>query len=272
WLSADPATIHELGSDANPYAYVKGRPLVAVDPDGRELVSAIVIGVVVGAVIAGGTNATIQYARTGRVSNWGWDGVAGAAVVGGVAGGLSGGVGAFVGGLFSSAVVGATVGGAAGGAAGAAGGYTAAWVLASALGRSSSWSVSGNTPFSLKGLGTSMLIGAGVGVATGALTHLITGPSSQAPEANTKVADAPGKEFDSAQEAAKWASSRHYDATQAQKVEYGGYIHKLGIRCMGPVLFKAVVRHDAVCHDRQGKNLGRASGRMESQRQDAAGV
>lgn len=31
---------------------------------------------------------------------------------------------------------------------------------------------------------------------------------------------------------------------------------QLGIRCMRPVLFRAVVRHDAVCHDRQGKNLG----------------
>ena len=40
------------------------------------------------------------------------------------------------------------------------------------------------------------------------------------------------------------------DAINARRWAY------IGIRCMKPVLFRAIVRHDAVCHDRQGKNLG----------------
>jgi RHS repeat-associated protein len=35
WISPDPATIHGLASDPNPYAYVHGRVLTSVDPDGR---------------------------------------------------------------------------------------------------------------------------------------------------------------------------------------------------------------------------------------------
>lgn len=107
WMSADPATIHGLGSDANPYAYVKGRPLVAVDPEGRiAIIAAIAIGVVVGAVIAGGTSAGVQYATTGHV-NWGWNGVARAAVAGGIAGGLTGGLGAAGAGVWAGAAGGA---------------------------------------------------------------------------------------------------------------------------------------------------------------------
>jgi RHS repeat-associated protein len=34
WISADPLAIHRLEADANCYAYVSGRALVAVDPDG----------------------------------------------------------------------------------------------------------------------------------------------------------------------------------------------------------------------------------------------
>jgi len=34
WISADPLTIHGLGADLNPYAYVHGRTMNAVDPSG----------------------------------------------------------------------------------------------------------------------------------------------------------------------------------------------------------------------------------------------
>src|SRR5690606_32116310 len=97
WMSPDPVTIHQVGSDPNPYAYVHGRPLVAIDPDGREPISltAIAIGIVVGAVIAGGTSAAVQYATTGQVDGWN---VAGAALAGGVAGGVGFGLGAALGG------------------------------------------------------------------------------------------------------------------------------------------------------------------------------
>ena len=36
WISADPLTIHGLGADPNPYAYVHGRVLRAVDPTGLD--------------------------------------------------------------------------------------------------------------------------------------------------------------------------------------------------------------------------------------------
>jgi RHS repeat-associated protein len=36
WISTDPLSIHEMGGDLNPYAYVRGRVTVATDPDGRD--------------------------------------------------------------------------------------------------------------------------------------------------------------------------------------------------------------------------------------------
>jgi RHS repeat-associated protein len=51
WLSPDPVTIHDLGSDSNPYAYVLGRPIVAVDRRGEEpLFAAIGVAIVTGMV------------------------------------------------------------------------------------------------------------------------------------------------------------------------------------------------------------------------------
>ncbi len=54
WMSPDPVTIHQVGSDPNPYAYVHGRPLVAVDPDGRlPFLLTLAISAVVGALVSG---------------------------------------------------------------------------------------------------------------------------------------------------------------------------------------------------------------------------
>ena len=71
WLSADPVTIHELGSDTNPYAYVRGSPLMGVDPDGREplsILAIIGISMAVGALVGAGSSVAIQ-ATQGN----GWD-------------------------------------------------------------------------------------------------------------------------------------------------------------------------------------------------------
>jgi hypothetical protein len=107
-------TIHELGSDTNPYAYVHGSPLMGIDPDGREPLT-ILAAIGVSFLVAGGVNAAIQASDVGwsRVK-WGTDGVLGAAIIGAVAGGVSAGVGS----LATSAGAGQMVAGAAGGVAG----------------------------------------------------------------------------------------------------------------------------------------------------------
>jgi hypothetical protein len=76
-MSPDPAAIHGL-ENLNPYSYVEGRPLVAVDPRGREPITlaAILIGVAIGAATAG-----VVYTGLG--------GASGALVAGGVAGAAS---------------------------------------------------------------------------------------------------------------------------------------------------------------------------------------
>jgi RHS repeat-associated protein len=66
WASPDPVTIHELRGDANPYAYVGGRPMVAVDPEGREIfTAAILIGIAIGAAIGAGAATTAYVASHG---------------------------------------------------------------------------------------------------------------------------------------------------------------------------------------------------------------
>ncbi|MDD9938050.1 MAG: RHS repeat-associated core domain-containing protein, partial [Myxococcales bacterium] len=61
WMSPDPVTIHDLGSDTNPYSYVAGRPIMSVDPDGREVLS-LLGAVAIGALIGAATSAVTQAA------------------------------------------------------------------------------------------------------------------------------------------------------------------------------------------------------------------
>jgi RHS repeat-associated protein len=98
WCSADPVTIHELGSDMNPYSYVGGRVTTAVDPNGEEIFTAIAIGVAIGAVLGGASSAVVQGTTKGFDNiNWGWSGVLGGAAGGAVAGGLTAGLGSSLG-------------------------------------------------------------------------------------------------------------------------------------------------------------------------------
>jgi hypothetical protein len=66
-----------------------------VDPDGRELVTlSIVVGaVIVGALIGAGTSIVVQAVNNHGLENidWGWKGVAGAAITGAVAGAVTAG-------------------------------------------------------------------------------------------------------------------------------------------------------------------------------------
>src|SRR5690606_33583600 len=87
WMSADPVTIHQVRSDINAYAYVMGRPLVAVDPDGRELITvgALLGAIAVGALIGGAAGGAYYSATT---DDWdGWEFTT-AVVAGGVAGAI----------------------------------------------------------------------------------------------------------------------------------------------------------------------------------------
>lgn len=133
WMSADPANIHGLRADMNPYAYVSGQVASAVDPDGQEGIAAAVIIVAAVIALAYGSSVVAQAAH----HNWnfkrveyGWGNGRGA-----LASGASAGIGAIVtllipplgvaglgdtaGAIINGAVSGA-VGGAASGAASAA--------------------------------------------------------------------------------------------------------------------------------------------------------
>ncbi len=62
-MSPDAVTIHDLGGDLNPYAYVHGTPLMGVDPDGNyagwDDLAAFGVGFV--------TSAVTQYVQNGKV-------------------------------------------------------------------------------------------------------------------------------------------------------------------------------------------------------------
>jgi len=87
-------------------------PVMAVDPNGEELVTILVavgIGLAIGAAVGGGTAITVQ-AVHGRELNdmdWGIKGVGGAILVGAVSGAVSGGFGALGSGLLNATVSGA---------------------------------------------------------------------------------------------------------------------------------------------------------------------
>ncbi len=123
WMSPDPVTIHEVGSDPNPYAYVHGKPLVAVDPDGKFAITAIVVGAVMGAAISATTNIAVQAITSGSIE---WERVGYAALAGAAGGaataGMAGliGVSATAGPTFGQGLVLGIAGGAASGATNAA--------------------------------------------------------------------------------------------------------------------------------------------------------
>jgi RHS repeat-associated protein len=92
WISADPLTIHGLGSDANPYAYVAGRVGSVVDADGR--VFPILAAIAVAAAVGYAANAIGQAHAANwdwSTVQWGWSGGQGA-----LAAGVTAGVGAAI--------------------------------------------------------------------------------------------------------------------------------------------------------------------------------
>ncbi len=134
----DPADPQSL----NRYSYVANNPLVYTDPSGYEpFTIAIIVGAVIGALIAG-----IQ-------SKWNPQAMAVGAVIGGVSGGVYSGVSGVVSGSIASSTIAGAAGGAAAGAT--AGGMSAAYY-------------GGN-------IGMEMLRGAGLGALGGAAFGAIGG-------------------------------------------------------------------------------------------------
>ncbi|MDX2053345.1 MAG: RHS repeat-associated core domain-containing protein [Polyangiaceae bacterium] len=70
WMSPDAVTIHDLGGDLNPYAYVHCTPLMGVDPDGNyagwDDLAAFGVGFVTSAV----TQLVQNGKSTSRMRSW----------------------------------------------------------------------------------------------------------------------------------------------------------------------------------------------------------
>ena len=179
WASADPVTVHQFRADPNPYAYVAGRPLVAIDPNGNEpitlgvVLTAIAVGAVVGAVAGGVVNAGWQWYDKGKFSAIDWGAV-------GIAAG-AGAIGGAVGGPIAGPLVGGWTGAIVGGAAGSGTGYLAHVGLS-------------GSKFTWKGFGLSVALGAVAGGLFYGATRLLTpraGPAAGAGKGKPAAAATP---------------------------------------------------------------------------------
>jgi RHS repeat-associated protein len=191
WTSADPASIHSLTSEANPYAYVHGSPVMRTDPDGRfieELLAGAAISMVINIV------SQVAQHHTTHI-DWGLHGVLGAGIVGGVTGVVAGAVSGAVTDMALSDGSGTVATNLAAGAVGGGAAGASAYVMSSMLnGTGMSWS----------GLGKSMAVGGAIGLAYGALKSL------------GEMDDKPSGSIGSSGEAAKAAQGQRLAAAQAE--------------------------------------------------------
>lgn len=124
WMSPDPVAVHRPGVQANPYAYVEGRPTMATDPDGRWF-ALVQLGATLATNFAvfGAPNAASQASAVGLSNvDWGLSGVAGVYIAGNVAGLATLGLGSAMigaGGVVTGGILGQVGAGAASGVLGA---------------------------------------------------------------------------------------------------------------------------------------------------------
>jgi len=176
-MSPDAVTIHGLGSDPNPYAYVYGSPLMGVDPDGnipRIISSIIAKAVPILWMGEAATHAGINLITTGSPGLGGLGNQVLAAQIGG-------GVG-FATSLVAGPVVGGIVGGAAGGAASAylAGGSAKSVAISAGMGAAIGGATAGlGSGLSEAGAGVygSVAVSIAGGAASYALTQAVHGDS-----------------------------------------------------------------------------------------------
>ena len=152
----------------NRYGYCLNNPLVYVDENGEFIITAIIVGAIVGAYIGGSqANGTYNPFRYDYSSGNTWLGIGGGALIGGV----SGGVAAYAGGLAAAglATYGITGGIVGGAAVGAASGFVGGAISGGFMsllpgGNGKFWSSAG------WGALSGFVGGAVIGGATGALT------------------------------------------------------------------------------------------------------
>ena len=226
WASADAATVHRLRSDPNPYSYVGGRPTAFVDPDGNEVLTAIAIGFVIGALIAGAT-AYYQESRaqgTGNAFAWrkrpgeAWGRIAIAAGIGGAAGAAGGGAGAAVGGAAASAGWAPWAAGAAAGAAGGGVSGTTSYLLTTAA---------QGERVDYGRLAASAGVGAGAGAITGGIVGAATAPSPMAPPPPGRFEHG-SPTFSSEREANTWFRDEFTASSVEYDVEYRAMLYDNG--------------------------------------------
>ena len=124
FLSPDPyIQMPDFTQNFNRYSYGLNNPFVYIDKDGEFFITAIIVGIVIGAAIGVYEGYKIAEAKGAT----GWDKawyMIGGGLIGGAAGGLGGWAGAATGAAVASAGIGGFMAGAAsGGAAGAASGF-----------------------------------------------------------------------------------------------------------------------------------------------------
>ncbi len=107
WFTPDPVDQFDAVST---YAFVGNNPISRIDPDGREVVTAILVGALIGAL----TNTASQVIKNNGFDNWNWNSFGISVITGGIGGGL----GAALSGSFGigNTIAGSVFRGAAGGA------------------------------------------------------------------------------------------------------------------------------------------------------------